>query len=458
MADTKKPGLQKAGSVDIVDLKIIGSTGKVIDLKDFLVELNVYEDIFSNTLYGDIVLSDSRNLIDFLPIIGEEYITVHFRTPSFEKRGDFIKKTFRVYRLSNRTIVRDNNTQLFTLHFASMELFFDMVLPVYKSFEGNVSEVALDVFNTYLKTPRNFDLSADEKKLETKTAETSFYVAETDNNIKFVSPGWTPLKIINWLASKAMPKEDTKAKDYLFFETTKSFYFISLEKIFKNSHDSKNIVDVYTYAASNLKEDKSPNIRREMALANSVEMVESNDYIKNYTNGYLINRLITLDVFNKKYELIDYDYTEDYKNNYHTSGEGKDAIPLFNLDGLKSPGSSVSFYPVNPRLFQNSTTDYFKDNISEKMKDIYGNRKSSLLGMTNVKLNVTVPGRTDIEVGRMLYFKFPGLGPKSPQDQTETTGFDKAYSGKYLITAVHHRVTSQEHVIMMEIVKDSLKD
>ena len=281
MADSKQPGLQKAGSVDIVELKIISSTGKVVDLKDFLVELNIYEDIFSNSLYGDIVLSDSRNIIDFLPIKGEEYINIHFRTPSFEIAGDFIKKTFRVFRLSNRSIVRDNNTQIFTLHFASMELFFDMVLPVYKSFEGNVSEVALDVFNMYLKTPRNFDLSADEKDLKTKTAETSFYVAETDNKIKFVSPGWTPLKIINWLASKAMPKEDTKAKDYLFFETTKSFYFISLEKIFKNSYDSKNIVDVYTYAASNIKEDKGPNIRREMALANSIEMVESNDYIKN---------------------------------------------------------------------------------------------------------------------------------------------------------------------------------
>jgi len=57
MAESKQPGIQKAGSVDIVELKIIGSTGTILDLKDFLVELNIYEDIFSNTLYGDIVLS-----------------------------------------------------------------------------------------------------------------------------------------------------------------------------------------------------------------------------------------------------------------------------------------------------------------------------------------------------------------------------------------------------------------
>ena len=88
MADTKQPGLQKAGSVEIVELKLIGSTGTIVDLKDFLVELNIYEDIFSSTLYGDIVLSDSRNIIEFLPIIGEEYINVHFQTPTFDRSGD----------------------------------------------------------------------------------------------------------------------------------------------------------------------------------------------------------------------------------------------------------------------------------------------------------------------------------------------------------------------------------
>ena len=91
-------------------------------------------------------------------------------------------------------------------------------------------------------------------------------------------------------------------------------------------------------------------------------MVESNDYIKNYTNGYLASRLITLDVFNKKYELIDYDYVDEYKNLYHSSGDGALAKPLFDIEGARSPASSVSFYPVNPRLFQTSQTDYFKDN------------------------------------------------------------------------------------------------
>lgn len=447
-------GIQKAGSVEIVDLKLISSTGFVIDLQDFLIEFNIYEDIFASVLYGDISLSDSRNIIQSAPIIGEEYLNICFRTPSFQGSGDFIKKSFRVFRLSNRLIVRDNSTQTFKLHFASTELFYDVLLPVYRIFEGNVAEVALDVFNEYLKTPRDFEVDEKNKVKIDIEKSSSFFVSETDNKIKFVSPGWTPLKIISWLASKSIPKDDTKSKDFLFFETTKSFYFTSIEKIFKDVQETGNIVDEYTYAVSNIKEDKKPDIRRELALVNKVEMVESTDYMKNYTNGYLASRLITLDVFNKKYEAINYDYVEDYKNYYHSSGKGTESAPLFEAEGPRTAFSSISFYPVNPRLFQESTSKYFEGNTSERMKEIYGNRKSSLLGLTNVKLNLTVPGRTDIEVGRMIDFNYPQLGPTDETDKTNKKK-DTLFSGRYLITAVNHRVTPSEHTIIMEVVKDS---
>ena len=457
MSNAADPGINRAGSVDVVELKIISNTGVIADLKEFLVELNIYEDIFSDTLYGDVLISDSRNMIDFLPIIGEEYINIHVQTPTFEQSGDFIKKTFRIYRLSNRSVVRDNNTQLYTLHFASRELFDDMLIPVYSSFEGNIAEIALDVYNKFLVTSRNINISDDETNLNTETDTTLFVVSETDNSIKFVSPGWSPLKIINWLASKAIPKSDTKAKDFLFYETIKAFYFTSVEKIYKSASDEQNIVGVYSYSAANLKDDGETDPNRQLNLVSNIELVESNDYIKNYTNGYLSNRLITLDVFNKKYELIDYDYVQDYKNYYHSSGKGDKAQPLFDKDSPSVPFSSISFYPVNPRLFQTSATNYFKDNISEKMKDIYGNRKCSLLGLTNVKLNITVPGRTDVEAGRMLYFRFPKLSPASEEDiHNDEKHLDSLYSGRYLITAVHHRINPTEHIMIMEIVKDSL--
>lgn len=448
MSDT----LQKAGSIDIDQLKLITSKNIVYDLKEFMVELNIYEDLFSNYLYGTIVLSDSRNIIEDAPIIGEEFLTVKLTTPSFP---DSIKKTFRVYKLSDRNIVRDNNTQTFILHFASVELFYDILLPLYVPFEGELHEVAGGIFTDYIATSREYQVSeaSDEiKELETETPLVVLNAAE--NKVKFVAPGWTPFKCLNWLASKAIPKEG-KSKNFLFWESNKAFYFGSIEHIYRDAIENQNYVGTYYISASNIRDGaSSPNIDREYFIAKDVQMVDTTDHIKNYTNGYLASRLITLDVYNKEYKVYDYDYVNEYKNQFHTSGAGPTSIPVFTDDSLRNFATNISFYPVNPRLFQNGA-DYFKDNISEKMGDIYGNRKSSLLDLTNIKVNLTVPGRTDVEVGRVFYFSYPALGPSSEED-TGTKKEDKNYSGYYLITAIRHKITNLDHFMTMEAVKDSL--
>ena len=86
MSDIRQPTLQKAGSVNVRELKLISSNDLIVDLSEFLVELNLYEDIFSSHIYGDILISDSRNLIDTLPIIGEEFLNIEFFTPTVEEQ------------------------------------------------------------------------------------------------------------------------------------------------------------------------------------------------------------------------------------------------------------------------------------------------------------------------------------------------------------------------------------
>ena len=443
-------GLQKAGEVRIEQLKLINAGDEVIDLTEFVVELNIYEDIFKNYLNGNIVLTDSRNIIDKFNIHGEEFLNVKLRTPSFPD-NQVIEKTFRVFKLTDRTIVRDNNTQNFVLHFISIEFFYDISLPLFAPFEGIITDVAGRIFTDFLASTRKFNISESNENVTEGNSGTDLIVLnESSNKVKFVSPGWSPFKCINWLATKAIPK-DGVAKNFIFFESNKSFYLGTLENLFRNAHQEKNYLGRYLISASNIREDKNTqNLNREMFLAKDVEMIESTDYIKNYTNGYLGNRLIYLDVFNKEYELIDYDHVTNYDKQFHTSGIGKEAKPVFNNETFRNFATNISFYPKNPKLFND-----YADNISEKMGEIHGNRLSSMLELTNIKMNMTVPGRTDAEVGRMIYFEYPSMGGRSESD-TESTAQDKLYSGYYLITAIHHKVTKLEHQMVMEVIKDSL--
>lgn len=446
----EEQGLQRAGAVNIEQLKLITSANEIVDLTEFLVELSIYEDIFSSHLYGSILLTDSRNILDIFNIHGEEFLNVRIKTPSFPDDA-VIEKTFRVYKISDRNIVRDNNTQNFVLHFISIEMFYDMLMPLFVSFEGNITDVIGNIFSTFIASSRNFEIAADGTSIKENETPTHLIVLnEAKNQVKFVSPGWSPMKCIRWLASKSIPKETT-ASNFLFFESNKNFYFGSVEAIFKSANENKNFLGTYFVSASNIREqESSQNVSRELFLAKDVEMIETADYIKNYTSGYLANRLVYLDVFNKEYQLVDYDYITNYSKQFHTSGEGEKAIPLFAPNTVRNFATNIKFYPKNPKLFDN-----FKDNINEKMDVIHGNRLSSLLELTNIKLNITIPGRTDAEIGRMLYFNYPALGPSSEED-TNTSKQDKQYSGFYLITAINHKITKNEHMMTCELVKDSL--
>ena len=443
-------GLQRAGEVRIEQLKLINARDEVIDLSEFVVELNIFEDLFKNYLHGNIVLTDSRNLIDKYNIHGEEFLNVKLRTPSFPD-SQIIQKTFRVFKLSDRTIVRDSNTQNFVLHFISIEFFYDMSLPLFAPFEGNITDVAGRIFTDFIASSRNFEVSETNNEVKENPAGTDLIVInDTSNKVKFVSPGWSPFKCINWLATKAIPK-DGAAKNFIFFESNKNFYFCTLEGLFRTAHENKNYLARYLISASNIREDgSSQNVNREMSLAKDVEMIESTDYIKNYTNGYLGNRLVYLDVFNKEYQLIDYDHVLNYEKQFHSSGKGTEAKPVFSKDTFRNFATNISFYPKNPKLFND-----YADNISEKMGEIHGNRLSSMLELTNIKMNMTVPGRTDAEVGRLIYFEYPSMGGKEVGD-TASTAQDKLYSGYYLITAIHHKVNKLDHEMVMEVIKDSL--
>ena len=439
-------GIQRAGQVDIKELSLISSDNQIISLKDgFFSELHLFEDMFLNYMHGYVLITDKRNLIQELNIHGEEFLNLEFKTPSFPEK-DVIKKTFRVYKLTDREIVQDTNTQTYTLHFMSVEMFNDVLLPLFGSYEGDIKDVVQTIFESFIAESRNYIISIDHKEIKENEQPTSLIILnEPSNRVKFVSPGWSPFKCINWLASKSLSK-DFQAKNFIFFESNKNFYFGSVESIFKDANENNILLGEYTISVSNLdKKDRN----REMFLAKDVKMVETVGYFKNYTSGYLSNRLIYLDVFNKNYELIDYDHIEQYKKQHHSSGL-KTSIPVFSYQAVKTFANNISFYSKNPKLFNN-----FENNVNEKMGEIHGNRLSSLLELGLIKMDMTIPGRTDAEVGCMIKFMYPAVSPKS-QENKSLDNMDKLYSGNYLITAIRHVITSQSHGMHLQAVKDSL--
>lgn len=442
----ESPILTKPGDVHIERLQLVSTRGLVVDLDDYFVEFNLYEEIFSPSLVGSILITDNRNLIQLMPIVGEELLIVKLTTPSFPSS---IEKTFRVIKVEDKHIVKGQNAHMYTLHFISQELSLDMNAPIYKSFEGNIDDVVIEIFEDYVAMNRT--LLEEQKKLVESPEDTPLkIITETKNKVKFVSPGWTAFKCINWLASRSLPKEE-KACNFLFWESNKCYYFGTLETIFKRTIDEKKYAGVYTYSPSNIRTGPSRDIEREMFITDSVENITSFDYVKSYSSGYLSNRLVNLDIVNKKYENIVYDHVEKYHDYYHMSGKGtKLSMPMFASDSMRNPDNNIKFYPKHPKLF-----DEFEENINEKYHEIHGNRLSLLMELDSFKINISVPGRTDLEAGQMIYFKYPDINPKDGSDKNKEN-LDELYTGSYLISAIRHQVNAVRHRMILELTKDCL--
>ena len=88
--------LQYPGQFEIEQILLITSKNEEVDLSASVVALTLYEDIFSLTVTGELLIQDSVNLASTGPIIGQEYLKLKLRTPTFQDKSaiiDFSEKS-----------------------------------------------------------------------------------------------------------------------------------------------------------------------------------------------------------------------------------------------------------------------------------------------------------------------------------------------------------------------------
>ena len=76
--------LQYPGEYEIDFLQIQSSTGDSVDLRKSAVEINLFENIFSNALSGSIIFVYTNDIVTNFPITGQEFVNMKIRFPSDE--------------------------------------------------------------------------------------------------------------------------------------------------------------------------------------------------------------------------------------------------------------------------------------------------------------------------------------------------------------------------------------
>lgn len=139
------------GEINVESITLVSSVGSKIDLKAIAAELCIYEDIFSNTMSGHVMIEDANDLLNSMPLTGEELLEIEVWTPTLTNK---IKKVFYVYKLQNRTSKK--RVQTYMLNFCSPELIYSSLGKVAKAFSGPISRTVIDIMNNprYIVTDR----------------------------------------------------------------------------------------------------------------------------------------------------------------------------------------------------------------------------------------------------------------------------------------------------------------
>lgn len=458
--------LQKPGDVVYNEVLLISEGAGVIDIKDYVVEINIYEDMFSPCLHGNIIIRDTQNLIEKVPLIGDEILTLDISTPEITQSNydptNCIQKSFAVYAIKNRILSNEDKEQLYSMHFISIEGMMDNVTYLCQKFEGTTDEVAQKVFDEQFKDIPRYLNGSNTKETAPKTG---LYISDQPHNSKvsFLPPMWTPFQIMNYLAKRSLGSSVAESPTYLFYETTKSFYFCSVGGLIKEQLDAGYVANKFKYRKKAFDEQLGQDaIKSGYTHIENIEFLTNMDVLQGQDLGHFASSLCTLDMVNKEYVGTVYDHGFEFQKYPHLGNY--ESTPA-SVQPTKKEKKYHSIFPAN--VIRSSDSKVFVETIHKGVLDSqdddlmnlhperYVQQRNSLFSdITTLKMKITVPGRTNMEVGTIIDLDYPSVSADRDKSASEEIR-DKWVSGYYMITAIHHQITKLRHNAICEISKDS---
>jgi hypothetical protein len=407
-------------------ISLTNRSGKSLDLTNLVVEFSYFEDMFAFSVSGYVILRDSAGYIELDNMTGNETLDI-----DFGKSGDSylnLKRTFRMYKISNVRPIGNLTSIVYKLHFCSEELILSEQTKIQKSYP---SQKISDIVNEIL---------IDKMQIE----ETKLIIEDTYGVYDFNVGLLKPFEAISWLSSYARPSAFQKSADMLFFENKDGFNFRSVQSLYKS-----NVYKKYKYQAKNIQETSAEDV---LTTVLDYEVIKFYDVLENISSGMYANRLLTINPLTQTYKFTDFNYKKDSDDSLNNSSALYTKQNRLGFDQSTAYPSLVKFSSSNTR--DNSNRAAIEKNPGAVEKDIFLEdtlpiRTSALAALNHTKLKIVIPGDSGVAVGRIIELDISKL---NPGDSSRSNFF----SGKYVVTALRHIVqVPTVFQTILEITKDS---
>ena len=420
-------------------------------LAEGMVRFEYHEGIFQDSIRATCIFTDSGNTtnnklpdsnckntgtaVDMLPIVGSEKVEISVESPSKEKID------LEMYVNKVVTIEKTTTNTTYSLDLASIEFLKNQVVKVTQKYTGGISQSVRKILKENLKS---------DKKL---------FIEETQNSYVFFGNSKHPFYTINNASVKAIPNVDginsssvlAKTAGYFFFETSKGFYFRSIDKMFAGrflqSLRGPKLKIIYNASTDATSDDipKGYDVKAlEFFQSNAIDV---GDVCK---TGGKSNEVMTFNPYNCEFE-SKISTVEAFSDGYQLAGEN---LPKYNPEVFEESFGKVSFFIKDTGTTSDSTdVDQQLDKKTEENFDVdkvWAQLTTRYNMMVSAVSTVTLPGIFKLNAGDIVFLDSPEL-----KADPKTDAVDKQSGGRYIILDLAHLITPQGTFTKLNLGRDS---
>jgi len=420
--------VSKSSQFKVKKLSIVSNAG-TFDITALFEEISFFDTILFPAASGNIVLVDSKNLsskIDFKSC----FLRVVISKGDESDGPTILKKTFRIYKQSNR-IIRNQTTEAYVLNFVSQELIESITYSkgntkISSAFQGLYSDVAKIIIKDYLKTPSN--------KIGT--------IEATKGVHEFIIPNLSPFDAMNWLARRSITKDNLP--NYIFFENRLGFNFVSLTSLLRDSP-----VATINFDVKNIGKPEN-----ELFGARNATIVSQYNLIKAIKDGMYSGVHVSYDPLTQSYNETKFDMSKIIDNS--NSNENLNVTTLPNRHGLTVDQSNGSRVVVGFSSEQRKKSDYIKKNdpkaatVVDDAENYLFARKSIFANLLQKRIRITVPGNFIYSSGLNVNLRGFNLTQNDRNDTKDVSTY-----GKYMIVSTRHTIRPDTFETIIEVASDT---
>ena len=432
--------VQYAGQYKLRECNLLSSTGILARLDANVIEVNIFENIFSQSVIVNLLVIDQNNLIANMPILGQEYVTLKLETPGVGSI-DYTDNVLCVQKVTARKGL-SVGSEVYEINLVSPESLRNNRTRVSKSFVGTDSDIVIKILK-------------DEKIINTRK---EIHIDETSRIRKYVAPNVRPNDFISFLTREATSKKYDNSPHYFFYENTRGFNFRVLDSLYKEPTSGDFVAAENLLVDNNTHQDLNKDYRRVMKHS----IVSSNDTLFTTRGGMLSSKLLRYNIFQKKYD----EYTFNYFDNFDDYSR-IDKNPIYNKVPIDNQGNTlgdffdarVHLHPTsnngtNDAQYDDSSVYSYSHNHSEEWL-LQRRSKMTEINSGALQVQLKVHGYCSLAVGDKINLSLPisGFDHEGVKD-------DKFYKGEFLITQLRHTFSQDEriHTMLMNVVKDSIPE